>query len=374
MQAIKGTFNYNGLTYNFSGEAPEQVVFTYSRHIYVRIKITDMAGKPAIAMPINAAIDTAGKQTNESRYTNATGEVTFDIARIIQMMTDSRERELNDLVFSRNETRKQWLASSVLLRIGVNNYTAIIYDDMLEAVNGAISPDEQWMTSPVFLKYWRGLPHTFDFLNVDTVEISSDGSSFSSLSWVPGTSTLRIFPIMRSQTETFTSHIRNSLKIRANVIGIAYGKVVSATSQVNIEVDSFCGDMSRYTYLRWLGRHGEVFYWLFNNGTETTSIKSERYRIALREDVRDNATLLSGVKKEPTRETARTIASEYVSREQYRVLSSVVSSPYVDMYLGNVNGEDLWKRVDVADGSVSEDLKRKGGKIYSVTLSINIGG
>lgn len=373
MQAIKGTFDLNGMTYSYSGEVPEPVVFAYSRHIYVRLTINDADGKPAAAMPIMATVDTAGKQINERRYTNTAGQVTFNIARIIQMMTDNRERELTDLIFSRNETRRQWLANSARLRLGADNYSVIIYDNMMEAVNGAVSSDEQWLTSPVSLKFWRGLPHTFDFLNVDTIEVSSDGSSFSQMSWVPGAATLRQFPIMRSKTELFTAGTRKSLKIRANGLGIAYGKVVNSTNQVNIELDSFCGDLSRYTYLRWLGRHGEVFYWLFKNGTQTTAVKSERHSIVLREDVREGATLLNGIRKELTREVSRAIASDYVSREHYKVLSSVISSPCVDMYLGNVDGEDLWKRVDVADGSVAENMKRAGGRVYSVTLSINIG-
>lgn len=373
MQAIKGTFDLNGLMYSYSGEVPEPVVFAYSKHIYVRLTINDADGKPAVAMPIMASVDTAGKQINERRYTNTAGQVTFDIARIIQMSTDNRERELVDLIFSRNETRRQWLASSVRLRLGIDNYSAIIYDNIMEAVNGAVSSDEQWLTSPVSMKYWRGLPHTFDFLNVDTIEASSDGASFSPMSWVPGNSTLRQIPIMRSKTEGIVAGVRHSKRIKADGIGISNGVIVPSVNQVNIEIDSFCGDLSRYTYLRWLGRHGEVFYWLFRNGTQTTAVKSERHSIALREDVREGATLLNGIRKEPTREVSRAIASEYVSREHYKVLSSVISSPCVDMYLGNVDGEDLWKRVDVADGSVAENMKRAGGRVYSVTLSINIG-
>lgn len=369
MQSIKGTFEYNGQTYIYQGEMPEVIVFAYSKHIYVKLKIRDASVKPATALGITLYVDNI-TQIREMRYTNAKGEVIFDIARIVQMMTDSRENELIELDY--NTSRVSWLASSIRLRLGVGA-DVVFYDTMLEAANGIMHPDEQWLTSPVSMKYWRGLPHTFDFLNVDTIELSSDGSSFSRLSWVPGAATLRQFPIMRSTTSQFTAGTRRSLKIRANGLGIAYGKVVTSTNQVNIELDSFCEDLSRYTYLRWLGPHGEIFYWLFRNGTQTTSIKSERHSIALREDMREGATLLNGTRKEPTREVSRAIASEYVSREHYKVLSSVISSPCVDMYLGNVDGEDLWKRVDVADGSATEDLKRSGGKNYSLALEIKIG-
>lgn len=373
MQTKKGQFEYNGNTYTYQAEIPEPLVFTYSRHIYTRLKIINSAGKPAASMPINVSLDSDKGQFNERRYTSVNGEVWFDLSRTMQIATDNRERELVD--YTPVKKRASWLAKDVQLRISVGDDFKVVIDTMLEAANGAMSPDESWLQEPVSLKYWRGLPHTFDFINVTAIETSADGKPFHASAWVPGESDLRIFPMMRSLTETMVSSsmAKKSYKIKADGLGYYFGKMANVTAQTNIEIEDFCGDASRYTYLRWLGRHGEIFYWLFKNGTQTTSVKSERYGIALREDVRETNTMLNGIKKEPKREMTRTIASEYVTREQYKVLSSVVSSPYVDMYLGNVDGEDLWKRIDVADGSVSEDMKRMGGKIYSVTLSINIG-
>lgn len=369
MQAIKGNFEYEEKAYIYSGNIPDAVVFSYSNHIYVRLKIKQENNNPAKAFGVILTID-GPSQISEKRYTNAEGDVIFDISRIIQMMTDNRDKELTNLNYNMN--RLSWLASTIRLRISVN-YELVFIDTTIEAINGTISPEEQWFIRPVSLKYWRGLPHTFDFLNVDSVDISIDGSSFSPMSWIPGTSTLRYVQMMRSMTEQFTAGAKNNVKIRANGLGVAFEAITPAINQVNIEIDSFCGDMSRYTYLRWLGRQGEVFYWLFKNGTQTTSVKSEKYSIAMTEDVRENYTYLNGIKKEPTRELTRSIASEYVSRELYQVLSSVIASPCVDMYLGNHNGEDIWKRVDVADGSTSEDMKRKGGKVYSVVLEVKIG-
>lgn len=367
MQIILGNFDYKGQTFGYSGTIPDSVVFAYSQHIPIKLRIEDERGNPANALGVDLTISSTS-QFSEKRYTNAKGEVVFDISRIIQMLTDSREKELTTLNYS--ASRDSWLASIVSLQLSIDS-NPIVYTP-LEVLNGAMRPDEQWLMEPISIKYWRGLPHTFDFINVEDIELSIDGRTFLPRKWLLGESSLKAFPIMRNLTNILPI-AKRVIKIRTDGVGFSYDRLVRSVNQVNIDIDKFNGDLSRYTYLRWLGPHGEIFYWLFRNGTQTIAVKSERHSIALRDNMRVGSTFLNGTRKEPTREVSRAIASEYVSREHYKVLSSVIASPYVDMYLGNVDGEDLWKRVDVADGSATEDLKLSGGKNYSLALEIKIG-
>jgi hypothetical protein len=144
---------------------------------------------------------------------------------------------------------------------------------------------------------------------------------------------------------------------------------------VTLDVDR-CHRSDRKTYLRWLGSHGEVFYWLFDNVTEDISVKSETYSRAMADNefrgLVTNRMRGNGLIRHSERTRTRTIATEYLDNGYYDIVQSVASSPCVDMLIGDGNSEK-WQRVNVSDASFSRSLKTADrAKRHRIVLTIEI--
>jgi hypothetical protein len=142
---------------------------------------------------------------------------------------------------------------------------------------------------------------------------------------------------------------------------------------VRLEVDN-CPASNDRTYLRWLGKHGEVYYWLFFNQAEEIQASSDLY-ITSHDDVfkgsETNKILDNGVVKDVTIKKTRTIFTEPVDSYYYDYIVQMADSPYVDMYLGN----GKWQRVNVQDASFSKSLKgAERQKKHRFVYTIEIGG
>lgn len=244
-------------------------------------------------------------------------------------------------------------------------------------VNGRHDNMNDWKIN-TRLKRWAGYPFTMDFPNVDSVVIkglspaspptmkplkkAGSGASYQRLARynvdniIPPTGT---WELSTANDEGFS---------------VINGIVRPSSASVVIENDAHCNDSNK-TYLRWIGRHGEVFYWLFDNITEDTSVKSELYRRTMVDDVftdsgvARNNTRDNGIIKDISVTTTRTISTEYLDKCYYELVSSVAESPLVDMLIGS----DRWQRINVADGSFSRSLKiADRAKRHRIVLTIEI--
>lgn len=85
-------------------------------------------------------------------------------------------------------------------------------------------------------------------------------------------------------------------------------------------------------YLRWIDAHGFYQYWLFSEGTEESSTKD--YGEKLLENFYGSTYGYYGMSRMQgkTTETSKKVCAPLVSQEVFAMLSSVVSSPLVDMY------------------------------------------
>jgi hypothetical protein len=244
-------------------------------------------------------------------------------------------------------------------------------------INGRHDNMNDWKIN-TRLKRWAGYPFTMDFPNIDSAVIkglspasplikillqkAGSGASHQRLarynvdSIIPSTGTWEISTV---NDEGFS---------------VINGVVRPSSASVVIEHEAHCNDSNK-TYLRWIGRHGEVFYWLFDNITEDTSVKSELYRRTMVDDVftdsgiARNNTRDNGIVKDISVTTTRTISTEYLDKCYYELVSSVAESPLVDMLIGS----DRWQRINVADGDFSRSLKTADrAKRNRIVLTIEI--
>ena len=375
MQTINGTAG----GYAYTLETPEELVFAYSNHVYFRLRLTE-GNTPVQGMRVRCLVaDGDGKEHNERRYTDGDGRVTFDIARVLQVLTDNRDEEMSNLMYDANDYAL-WAMSQVTVGIILEpGDTSIELATIFPAhtvVNGCHDNARDWWSGERRLKWWINYPFTYDQKDTDLVIIMQGAGGKNAEVHKMSDNALQLVrfnpaPYDDGKSPTMTIRLR-----RSDGFAIVDGQMTTRQANpVHLDIDR-CERNDRKTYLRWLGTHGEVFYWLFDNITEDIAIKSDTYARTMTDDtfrglvtnrMRDN-----GIIKDSTTTRTRTVATDFLDKDCFELVASIAESPCVDMLIGSEDNEK-WQRVLVADGSFSRSMKvADRAKRNRISLTIEI--
>ena len=109
-------------------------------------------------------------------------------------------------------------------------------------------------------------------------------------------------------------------------------------------------DCTKGIYLRWLDRHGFLQYWLFQEGDLTGQSSNEGEQLNV--DYSNIKYVYNGMSRYQgkTYQTTRKACATLVERETFNMLSSIHSSPIVDMYI-----DENWIPVNIVVGSFTDN-------------------
>lgn len=366
----------------YTTEVPDEVIFIYSKHVYFRAHIEGGAG---VQIRLTIASQDYSIIHDEWRYADGEGRVTFDIARMLQMLTDSRDKEMSALMYDANDNAP-WNMPSWNISLTWNaeveqgffqSVQLAQYFTTFVLVNGAHDNAYDWRNAPtakdaIRLKWWTNYPFTLDFINTDKIDVNDVIYDIVKL---PADS---MYQMIRLNPVGFGITADRALIIPRYKVGLTIidGEIYSdERNAVVLDIDR-CPRSDRKTYLRWLGSHGEVFYWLFDNVTEDISVKSETYSRAMADNefrgLVTNRMRGNGLIRHSETTRTRTIATEYLDNGYYDIVQSVASSPCVDMLIGD-GDKEKWQRVNVGDASFSRSLKTADrAKRHRIVLTIEI--
>lgn len=386
MKIITGTFG-NSV---YRAVMPESIMFIYSKHLYTYLRMEDAEGNGIAGLKVQSVIQGGGgMNANEYRYTDANGIVRFDIARLLQMMTDDRKDELSSIEY-RRDIFTSWNTGVYSLRFYISG--AVVVESRSQYVNGSHFVADNWWGNERKLKWWSSYPFTFDFVNTSIIDVTINNGfrqnievpyNDSSLKLINrmnpivlGADTLtRTIKITSNISREFSRAFTSAFSIYENKAGWAVINGLideDVENVVRLEVDN-CPISDSRTYMRWLGKHGEVFYWLFYNHSEQRQIDGESYK-TVNSDVfqgnDSNMILDNGVIRDIKTTKTRTIFTEPIDAYYYDYIIQMADSPYVDMYLDNYR----WQRVNVSSDSFSKSLKGVDRqKKHQLTFTIEIG-
>ena len=359
--------------YQYTALVPEKTVFIYSRHAYAKINLLNRDGSPAQGVRIQGVVQIGARMfNNEYRYTDTDGNVTFDFAAILQTMKNDRDKELPSLAYERS-TFAAWQMSVYYIRFYIGGEELRSASTSYELVNGQHDNIEDWWTKDRRLKYWVNYPFTFDFTNQEQVELTDRRTDIKRQISVPYIETSMTSLLVRFNPASVGVRTPVTIKnLSYPGIAVENGIVIGTDNAVTLDVEQ-CPASDRKTYLRWLSTHGEVFYWLFDNISESVQVKTETYRRTMTDDTftggATNYTRDNGIIRDCSAVKTRNIATEQLDSGYYDLVASIGDSVAVDMYLG----EDRWQRVNVADGTYSKDIKHAArSKRNRIALTIEI--
>lgn len=370
--------------YNYTTESPEELIFAYSKSVYFKANIRDTSGNPSKGLKIKLSLNYNDRYYNEYRYTDSNGDVIFNAARLLQCVKNDRDKELANVMYDANDYAS-WEMSEVFVGMAIDTGTssAMLSLPYLSyiLINGAHDNIRNWWDKRKRLRYWTNYPFTFDLPNVDYLIFKRiNDAKWSSLSGFKSQTDLNYLFMRYTPYKVFSSLAGTPNKViistQVNLgIMIKNGEITPTTNSCLLDVDRQ-ERRSDKTYLRWLGSHGELFYWLFDNVTEEIAVKTDVYQRAIVDSeftglvtnkIRDN-----GLVRDSRQSVSRVITTDYLEAEYFELVQSVAASPYVDMLVGE-GDDEKWQRVNVADVTFQRSLRTaERAKNSRIVLSIQI--
>lgn len=372
MRTTTGTYGNGG---SYTLEYPEMMSFIYSPHVFVRMTLADADGNAVAGVRLQCVLTGGGgTNTNNFRYTDGNGSAVFDIARTLQVMIGNREEEM--LQPYATHAWKQYMYA-----VDIYSGSSRIVRVYVETANGSDRITDNWLSGQRRLKCWANYPFTIDMSNSDGLIVDTGDGFARRYAVVMAESSLVTQMVRRPLSEFLRDVGRQSYRwvkitLPTDVAGVSFkdGVMMSSDNAVLVDIDRCQQDLDRRAYLRWMGRHGEIYYWLFFVNEKTYQTKTDVYRRPMTYDGYEgsdplNRVLLNGEVRDSITEETISLYSELISAEHYAYARSVAFSPYVDMYLG----DGKWQRVSVNDSTQSMEQGNEKAKRHRIALTIKTG-
>lgn len=138
------------------------------------------------------------------------------------------------------------------------------------------------------------------------------------------------------------------------------------THIVNLKI---CNDSSGY-YLRWIDRHGELQYFLFPKGVETDKNTVNSDTTSDMEGI--GPMWFANHIRNTQISSKKTCKCSAVSMpdEIYDYVSTIISSPIIDLYIGKTaGGREIWVPVEITASSYDYDTNQK---LHDLVLSFTL--
>lgn len=129
----------------------------------------------------------------------------------------------------------------------------------------------------------------------------------------------------------------------------SFDKTFKPVSDGTIFIKVLFNDCDKGIYLRWIDRHGFLQYWLFQEGTSTEQSANNGEKLNV--EYSDEGYGYYGINRYQgkTTQITRKACATLIDKETFRMLSTIHSSPIVDMYV-----EGSWVPVNIAAGSFTD--------------------
>lgn len=366
-----------GEDFRYQVTYPEAYIFAHSRHTYITLdRLADNDGMPEIGVPIELVIKNIGNNPSdytEVKYTDPQSKAQFDIARFLQIFMDGTVKA--DADFDYTDPSKMVALNTVHLELKA--FGVKFWEENFELVNGADEPANCWWHSMRRLKWWPAYPFTFDFRNVDEASIQIDGGTITTGPIPQVTPDDSNYGRIRINADGFIDPTANIAKVSTQAgMGFLNGSFIGNMANAVILEARPQPISDRYIYLRWLNRHGELSYWLFNRYNSQLTTKAADSQRAYTYDERfdqydtcDNATI-----RTMTQQWEIKAFTDALDGFDYEVVRQLFAAPFADILIPDQSTLDtpLWQRVHIKPDTQVEPLQHSDDYTTNRQVTITI--
>lgn len=356
---------------------PEAYVFAHSRHTYLDIdELRDGDGVPEAGAPVQLLIKNIGVNSGdyaETKYTDMNGKTTFDLARFLQIFMEGSVKP--DADFDYTDPSK--LVAMNIVHLELNAFGTQFWEEDFEVVNGADEPTDNWWSGERRLKWWVNYPFTFDFRNLDEASLQVDGLAAVTKTLPQVTPDTSTYGRIRINMNGFVNPTAKTVKLSTNDGMGAFNGAFSGSVYNAVTLEARPQAMTgKHVYLRWLNRHGELSYWLFNRYSSQRATKAADSQRAYVKDERfdsletiDNATI-----RTMTQQREIKVFTDALDGFDYEVVRQIFAAPFADMLIPELSKIDgpYWRRVHIKPETQVEPLQHSDDYTTNRQVTITI--
>lgn len=336
MRTLKGTYTKNGVLYKYNAMVPDMTVFVHSKHIFFKITITNNIDVQQVNKRIQLIAITSNTALNEFRDTDSQGTATYDAARMLQITKGDVKNELDI-----NQNIDAQLENGKRFTCGFYDGGTQIVSFFLELLTGANDTTDKWWMGRRRLRWFVNYPFTFDFENINgNWSIGDLGETPETEAFPYVTTSMTKARVRLNAKRLFGSEMSSSAgkTITAKIdMATNEGSFASAVSRLDLIVDRQSFDLDKKCYLRWIGKHGEIFYWLFRKHDLTQQTSKEIFKRAYIDDGYNRYGVIdTEAPADFKKADILTVFTDMLNNDEYEVVKSIITSPYVDMLVSYV--------------------------------------
>lgn len=390
MRTLEGTYTKGGTTYNYKALVPDAAVFVHSKHVFSYITITDSSSNFVVNRQIQMIATTMNTGLNEFRNTDSQGTASYDIARMLQITKGDIK---NELQINQNTTVQ--LTKARRITISFYDSGTVIVAFFQELLTGANDTIDKWWYNRRRLRLFTNYPYTFDFQNINGNWSVGDLGGALTTEAFPYVSTNLTYSMVRINPKRqwgsdLSRNIAGKTVSAQITMATKDGSFTQVASYLDLIIDRQSFDLDKKCYLRWIGKHGEVFYWLFRKHSTVDATAKESFKRSFIGDGYDSYGVIDTEELAELKKTSTmTVFTDMLNNDEYDVVMSIINSPYVDMLVsyevdytprGQVEAQSdyiyetvKWQRVTVNAGKYQTMRKSSQGftdKKLVITLSL----
>lgn len=361
------TINGNACTITY----PNELAFIFSQQL---VTISGAVGEFEAVFAIRRYLDGAVEFNPISEVRQSyKGKVTMDVSRLLQLVA-FQDVDLTGTVYDYTQDSRKGLTGKfdLIVTVAGQTFTAQIY-----GVYGALDLDEGYGADER-RKFWPEFPYT--------IPVSAKCQNFNRAAGVqtnrrqltqPQDYGINDFDLYKMYEDY--APIKTEVEAGNDLFLLLEGHETLRNGKQSSRSKVFtltpgCGsinDQSRI-YLRWIGRRGELCYYLFKKISETLTSEAEEFRRYYDLDLQ---VYHDGVGYNPVRanyEQTRVMEIAAVGAADYEIdlLESLIASPLVEKMNGTSRNYPTWSRVAVSATSIKRDRRRQTGRLQDIPLTI----
>lgn len=311
---------------------PDELCFVFNPQI-IQVKGGILAGGTAFDTTIYEIIEGDEYYRYKDSRRNASGDnISIDISTYLQSLFDVYNAEA--MQFKKVKVR-------VLHNIGgIFNFT-------INCIWGAMNIGEVFNPSRTVTMF-RNFPWTISLYSKGSIQVRYDGENYIYQNVDEGLINKDFSEYFANTKDFGMIKILNTPEA-PSTFQFTFDRTFKPIPEDAVFIKVIFNDCDKGIYLRWLDRHGFLQYWLFQEGDLIGQSSNEGEKLNV--DYSDVKYTYNGMGRYQgkTYQTIRKACAALVDREAFNMLSTIYSSPIVDMYIdGN------WIPVNIVAGSFTD--------------------
>lgn len=296
------------------------------------------------------SLESNGLKIDRESYVGSSS-VSFDLSAIAKSLFDSSE-------FHQIQQDDTILYKELPFTLSNNN--GFQYSGSIPIIWGALQIGEVY-TQNKTLTYFKGFPFTVPlYIESDMfIQYKSDGGDAKDIGLLTkGKHNINISGINANSIINFISSNDERYKIFDYTFDFTFGpqRVLIPNSYLDININVVdCPNEG--VYLRWINKHGEYNYYLFQISSSSVTTKNNPIYLETlyyTTSLTDNYHPGTGKSIGKDIEYSQRLFASLVDSETFDMLQSLTESPVVDLFVGYKNNIGQWVSVSIQEGTFAK--------------------